>query len=331
MNNPTRHLPTHRLPTIRPPLRLLATAALVLGLAACQTTPPVDAELDQARSAVQQATASADAARAGQVEAQRAQQALARADAAWKDRDADSLRHWAYLARQGAETAQVLARQARDDERLRSAGTERERMRLAARTREADLAGQRASNAEQRTQAAQQQAQSSQQQAQTSAATAANAQQQSQQLRDQAAQANARSATLERDLQALQARKTDRGMVVTLGDVLFATGLAELAPGALRSAEQLAAVLQQHPERRVQIEGFTDSVGGEAANRLLSQRRAEAFAHALRSHGVETQRLGVSGQGEALPVADNGTAAGRQMNRRVEVLFSDAQGGFAAR
>jgi outer membrane protein OmpA-like peptidoglycan-associated protein len=317
---------------------LAAALVLALGLAGCQTRPPTNADLEQARTAVQLATTQADAARAGQIDVQRAREALARAETAWKDRDDESTRHWSYLARQRAEVAQAVARQARDEERLKNASTERERVRLEARTREAEQAGRRASSAEQQAQAARQQAQSAQAQAQSAQAqarsaqsSAALAQQQSQQLRDQAAQSAERAAALERDLQALQARKTDRGMVVTLGDVLFQTGRAELAPGALRSAEQLAAVLQQYPERRVLVEGFTDSVGSEDFNRALSQRRAEAFANALRARGVEPARITVQGQGESWPVANNATPAGRQLNRRVEVLFSDPQGGFASR
>jgi outer membrane protein OmpA-like peptidoglycan-associated protein len=90
-------------------------------------------------------------------------------------------------------------------------------------------------------------------------------------------------------------------------------------------------VLQQHPERRVLVEGFTDSTGGAEMNRQLSQRRAEAFARTLQARGIPAGRIDVQGHGEDWPVADNASAAGRQLNRRVEVLFSDERGAFVAR
>jgi outer membrane protein OmpA-like peptidoglycan-associated protein len=120
-------------------------------------------------------------------------------------------------------------------------------------------------------------------------------------------------------------------MVVTLGDVLFDTGRATLQPGAQRSVEQLVQVLTRHAERRVLIEGFTDSVGGEEMNLQLSRRRAETFQQQLLNGGIAADRIELRAWGEANPVADNGSAAGRQQNRRVEVLFSDASGRFAAR
>jgi outer membrane protein OmpA-like peptidoglycan-associated protein len=119
-------------------------------------------------------------------------------------------------------------------------------------------------------------------------------------------------------------------MVVTLGDVLFDTGKATLQPGAQRNVEQLATVLTRYPERRVLIEGFTDSVGPEEANLELARRRAEAFRQALEKAGVPRVRTQTQALGEADPVATNATPEGRQQNRRVEVLFSDERGNFTA-
>ena len=167
---------------------------------------------------------------------------------------------------------------------------------------------------------------------------ARNAQTDSQISRDQADAArllalkqSGRAEGLERDLADLKAQKTDRGMVVTLGDVLFDTGKSTLQPGAQRSVAQLVQVLVRHPERRVLIEGFTDSVGREEMNMGLSQRRAQTFQRELMNGGIAADRIEVRAWGEANPVADNGSAAGRQRNRRVEVLFSDAEGHLAAR
>lgn len=288
----------------------VAAAAALLTLAGCQTTPPASTELSAARAAFERARTDPYATRSGALEIERAQQALRSAEqAALRERDAAQARHFAYLAVQRSEIAMALGAQAQSDERVQKASQDRERLLLEARTREAEMA----------------------------ARTARSAQGDAQAMRDQAEMARRQAATqaerakaLERDLQALQAHSTQRGMVVTLGDVLFDTGKAELQPGAQRRVEQLAAVLKQYPERRVLIEGFTDSVGPENLNLELSRRRAEAFQRALEQAGVEPARMEVRAWGEANPVASNRTPAGRQQNRRVEVLFSDENGRFAA-
>lgn len=296
----------------------LAAAAGAIALAGCQTVPPVNPDLEAARSAVAQARSDPAAARSASVELDNAQQALRRAETAWADRrDNAETQHLAYLARRRAETAMAVGAQAQADERVRGAGGERERLRLEARTREAENATQAARTAQATAIVAQGQAEVSRQQADAA--------------RLQAQQQAERAGALERDLQSLQARSTQRGLVVTIGDVLFATGQAMLQPGAQRSAQQIGAVLQQYPERRVLIEGFTDSQGSDAMNLDLSQRRAEALRQALVDAGVAPSRIEVRGHGKAFPVADNGTAAGRQANRRVEVLFSNADGRFVER
>lgn len=123
-------------------------------------------------------------------------------------------------------------------------------------------------------------------------------------------------------LQALKAKKTDRGEVVTFGDVLFDTGKADLKYGSQRTVRQLAQYLSDNPERKVRIEGFTDEVGGDAFNQRLSEHRAESVALALTQLGVSADRLSARGYGKQFPIADNGNAHSRQMNRRVEVIIS---------
>jgi len=319
--------------------KLWAMTAVAATLVACGSTPQPNRQLESARSAVQQARSNPYAARSAAVELDRAQEALQRAESAWSGRgEPEDVTHLAYLAQRRAEVVLAMATQAQSDERVQQAGGERERVRLEARTREAESAAARARTAQAQAQSAQNQAQSAQAQARSAQADAAAAQSQVAQSREQAEEARRqaaeqadRAAALQRDLQSLQGRQTNRGMVVTLGDVLFSTGKADLQPGAMRSVQQLAAVMQQYPERRVLIEGFTDSQGSDQLNLELSRRRAEAFRSALQQTGVAQDRIEVRAHGEAYPVADNGTAAGRQQNRRVEVLFSDGQGRFAAR
>ncbi|UUY08242.1 OmpA family protein [Pseudomonas sp. J452] len=128
---------------------------------------------------------------------------------------------------------------------------------------------------------------------------------------------------LQRQLNALNAKQTERGMVMTIGDLLFATGGAELRSAGANDLGRLAQFLQQHPERDVLIEGHTDNVGSDAANFSLSQRRAESVKAYLLRQGVASSRLDASGKGENSPVAGNESASGRQLNRRVEVIISN--------
>jgi OmpA-OmpF porin, OOP family len=126
---------------------------------------------------------------------------------------------------------------------------------------------------------------------------------------------------LERELAELKAKRTDRGFVITLGDVLFEYNQARLKPGAQQNLYQLVSFLKQHPEQKVLIEGHTDSSGSESYNLGLSQRRAQAVQDFLVMNGIEPERINARGYGETYPVASNNTAAGRQQNRRVEIVF----------
>ena len=128
---------------------------------------------------------------------------------------------------------------------------------------------------------------------------------------------------LRSELEALQAVDTDRGMVITLGDVLFSTGKADLQPGAMSTIERLALFMAEYPAKTVLIEGYTDDVGSEIFNLGLSERRAASVRDALLAAGVSPLRISTIGYGEARPIASNSTPEGRQMNRRVEIVIQD--------
>ncbi|MDE2388752.1 MAG: DUF4398 and OmpA-like domain-containing protein [Betaproteobacteria bacterium] len=129
-----------------------------------------------------------------------------------------------------------------------------------------------------------------------------------------------------RQLEELRAKKTDRGMVITLHDVLFRTNKAQLESGGLRTVYKLADFLKQYPERTVLIEGHTDSTGSDSYNQELSERRANAVRMALLDNGVSNDRIAARGYGKAYPVASNDTAENRQLNRRVEIVLSNENG-----
>lgn len=141
--------------------------------------------------------------------------------------------------------------------------------------------------------------------------------------REQAEAARLESEDLKRQLAELNARETDRGMVVTLGDVLFATGRSELNSASISNLSKLATFFNQYPDRSATIEGHTDSVGSESSNFTLSRNRADSVRAYLVSEGIASNRITTAGMGQGSPVAGNDTAAGRQQNRRVEVIITN--------
>ncbi len=217
--------------------------------------------------------------------------------------------HRVYIADRKVDTAKALAMtRLAEDERI-ALNEQGEKARLTARTLEADAAKKdamtaRAENAEQKLAA---------NEARSAASVA--------QLSADASQRQA--ADLQRQIELLQAKPTDRGLVLTLGDVLFATGKSELRSGATANLDRLSAFMNEYPDRTAVIEGYTDSMGSEDSNQALSQRRADSVKRYLVGQGVGTARLDTSGQGESAPVAGNESAAGRQQNRRVEVIISN--------
>jgi outer membrane protein OmpA-like peptidoglycan-associated protein len=140
--------------------------------------------------------------------------------------------------------------------------------------------------------------------------------------RAQSSEAQARAEAVRSDGEA---RAADRGLVLTLGDVGFDAGKASLQSTATTAIDRLAQLLGVYPERSVRIEGHTDSLGDDAANQQLSERRANAVRDALLARGIDAARVAAVGYGETRPIADNATPGGRQKNRRIEIVLSDEQ------
>lgn len=160
----------------------------------------------------------------------------------------------------------------------------------------------------------------------------ANAEATAAQAQADAAKAQAEADRLRAQMQAYQMKQTQLGATLVLRDVVFETGRADLKPGAAERLRPLAAYLQANPNVRVRIDGHTDAQGSDAYNQALSNRRAASVRAALSAMGVNGARIEAVGHGEAQPVADNRTQAGRQQNRRVEVtLVGEQANSFAAR
>jgi outer membrane protein OmpA-like peptidoglycan-associated protein len=259
------------------------------------------------------AQASPNVNRYAPLELKQAGDALARADASANDHDKPAkIDELAYLAKQKIALTQEAANQKFAEAEVLRNGKEADQLRLQQRSNEADTANAKAAAAQQAALLAQ--------------GDAAQAQRESDEARRVAMEAQTRNLQLEAQLADLAAKKTERGMVITLGDVLFGTDQARLTPEGMRTAQKLADVLQQNPQRKVLVEGFTDSTGSSAHNQDLSDRRAAAVRAALTDMGVANDRVATRGYGEGYPVTANDTAQNRQMNRRVEIVLSDETG-----
>jgi len=264
---------------------------LALALGACVSTPRPNAALESARSAVQAAEADVNVSKYAALDLEAARKQLEIAESAATHHEDAAIAQPAYLAAQTARLAQAHAAAKADDARVAAGQSERDKIQLAARTRDVDNAKM--------------------------ATTAALGQ------RDQATE---QAARLQAEVDQLKATPTPRGLVLTLGDVLFDTGKADLNPGSARKLDQLGQFLAEHPVRRVQIDGFTDSVGTDSYNQYLSQQRADAVKSSLVSRGIDASRIGSQGYGKGFPVANNVDSGGRQLNRRVEVVIGGDDG-----
>jgi len=147
---------------------------------------------------------------------------------------------------------------------------------------------------------------------------------------DQASASAQRVDSLEAQLADLKVQKTERGLVLTLGDVLFDTGQATLKSGAYGTLDRLATALRDKSGRKVLIEGHTDNVGSDESNQGLSERRAQSVQSALMQRDVARSQITAMGKGENFPIASNDSADGRQSNRRVELIFTEDQTRVAA-
>lgn len=282
-------------------------AALAI-LAGCTTTPERISELEEAQAAVQQLEREPKAQTLAATQLQNARSALARADTAHQDGEPlPYIVHEATMARLNAELGLERIAEAEALERIEQAEAERTQVQLEARTTAAERA---------------------EMVAREQTAEAQQMRREAEQSREAAQAATAEAARLQQELADLEAKQTERGIVLTLGDVLFETNEAELKPGATMDIDHLAAFLEENPERRLLIEGHTDARGSEAYNEGLSRERAYAVADELAERGIERDRVRPVGLGESFPVASNDTAAGQQQNRRVEVVISDQDGSF---
>ena len=291
---------------------------VVAGCASTEQQRAVRTQMERAQAAYQQAQADPSVQTYAQLWLVDAQKALRAAEQA---KDLDEKQHLAYLAERKAQLASVTGATGKTEQSLQLLGKETAETLLKKRDRELTAArvgtDARGLEAEQARLAAE--ARLREAEAQARSAEQAR-------RRDAEAEAKARAAEqakgteLAKELASLRAQQTDRGLVLTIGDVLFDAGKASVGPGAQRSIDKLAEFLKTYPKRNVLIEGHSDSLGNEEFNLKLSQQRADAVRDLLVARGIAPQRIRTKGYGAKFPIVDNDTSVGRQQNRRVEVL-----------
>lgn len=270
-------------------LGMLSASILLMG---CGGPPQNNPLLTDAEQAYQEVEKDSMIVMKAPVALKEAEEALEQSQQIWKDKgDKKLIEHYAYIAKQKTKIARQTAQLNAAQDEVERAEAERQRVLIEARKAEAIAAEKRAKEA-----------------------------------LEEVEKARSEAKDLASRLNEMEAKQSERGMVLTLSDVLFDFDSANLNSGAAKVVNELSNFLKEYPERTVQIEGFTDSVGSAEYNRNLSKRRADALKTALIQTGISPQRIETIGYGEEYPVATNMNEAGRQQNRRVEVIISNENG-----
>lgn len=271
---------------------VLLICLLGLSLVGCGGPPAANSMLTQAQQAYRAAESDPMIVSNAPVALQEAEEQLRRSEKIWGEKASiEDVNHHAYLTMQRIQIAQETAKLNNAEKDVKRAEVERKEVVLELRTKEAERAEELARIA-----------------------------------RIEADEAINKARQLSAKLTEMEARKTARGIILTLSDVLFGIGQSNLKPESQQMMLQLSEYLKEYPERNVLIEGFTDSSGSIETNMELSARRAQAVRNELVNRGVQSNRIRVRGFGSKFPVGDNNTPYGRQLNRRVEIVISNENG-----
>lgn len=322
---------------------LLPAMAALLALGACSTAPKKDLALERVRSALQELKSDPELAGFAQLALGDAERALRQVE---QGKLTGNVRiHLIYMADHRIKIARALAQREqlgqeyselqkdRNEMLLKASHMEADQARFeaeqarlmsAATAEEADRARQDAVQARQQGAEAEVVAELAVEEAQSARRLAEARSEQAELAKREAELAIQQATTLRQQLENLQLRQTESGVVVTLGDVLFETGQAELREGAHDNLSEVVDLLQSEPDKKIRIEGHTDTVGSAETNQVLSEQRANAVREALESLGIAAERVTSIGLGEDFPIESNETEAGRSQNRRVDVILLDS-------
>ena len=327
------------------PVRVCLLLIGVIGLSACGSAPRKDLGLERVLAGIDDLRSEQRVNEYALAELRAAEQAVRALQRSTETRD-EPRAHLAYMAERKIDIARARATERFERARLIELERDRDRILLEAsmqeaqraraeseqlrrqtmqRSEEADRALVEARLATERSERAEQEKELAQEQAQQARRLALAEAKEADLARQEANLATATADSLRRQLENLQARETNRGLVFTLGDVLFEYGQAALRIEALANLDQLVSFIEDYPQRTVSIEGHTDSRGSESFNLKLSQARADSVRGALIERGVTAGRIQAVGLGEEFPLASNETDFGRQQNRRVEIVILNAE------
>jgi outer membrane protein OmpA-like peptidoglycan-associated protein len=321
--------------------RLALALVALLAVAACSSAPKKDLALEQVRSQLNELKSDEELAGNAPLALSEAERALRQAEAATGDLQRI---HLIYMADRRIQIARTVAQREQLERELDRLGKERNELLVQASQMEAEQARREAERARMMSQATAEDAERAREEALEARQREAESVRSAQQAQDEADQAKALAAssstaaqlarreadlaleqadTLRRQLENLQLRQTESGVVVTLGDVLFQSGETSLRDEALASLVEVVDLLQSEPDKEIRIEGHTDSTGESVTNLKISEQRANSVLDALVSLGVEASRITAAGMGEDFPIASNETDEGRSQNRRVDVILLD--------
>jgi len=324
--------------------RIARTAVLILAtamLAACAMQPPRDsAELRNLQRDLAEFRANTELSNRVPLAVSDAERAV-RAAAAEGLSEAE-MSHRIHLATKRIEIARAEAFRAQARDQIDAVEAERTRLLLRASRLEVEQARREADRALLQSEAAREEAERTRLEAMTAEELREEAARREREAREEAeaarrlaeaqaseielARREAELATearesMRRRLEYLELRETDRGVVVTLGDVLFESGETSLQPEARKQLGDVVKLVEGEPDKQIRIEGHTDSTGSSSANMRISRLRAEAVRDALIERGISAERIQAVGMGEDFPIASNETAEGRRQNRRVDVIL----------
>ena len=328
---------------MKTPIQGIVIALLILAVTvACSTAPKQNLALEQVRTQLDELKSNQELAGYAPLALGEAERALRQAETATGN---DTYRiHLVYMADRRIQIARAVAQRGQLEQEFQLLSDERNamlvkgskleaeqarfeaeraRMMSAARAEDAQRAREEVMQAQQREAESVRDAEQAIEEAQQAKALAASSATEAQLARREADLALEQADTLRRQLDNLQLRQTESGVVVTLGDVLFQSGETRLRDEALASLVEVVDLLQSEPDKNIRIEGHTDATGDAETNLEISAKRANAVLDALVSLGVDPERFTATGMGEDFPIASNDTEEGRAKNRRVDVILLD--------
>ena len=292
-------------------MRLFISGIAVTLIVGCAPAVKQNAALDRARQTYADVSAIPDIDKLAPVEMRDAEKSLDEAEEAKTD---EEITRKAYLSQKKAELAKANAERKLAEANMEMLTRDNQKLILESRQQEIDK-GKKEVEAQSR------EAEKMRIEAAEKDREIVRTRSEAESSRLKTEQAEEETRKLENELAELKAKKTDEGLVLTLGDVFFKTAKSDLMAGAMRSIDKLSVFLNKYPNRNVMIEGHTDSAGDESYNMNLSERRAESVRMALTSRGVDGGRITTRGYGESFPIAGNENEAGRQQNRRVQIII----------